>query len=70
MVYCLLNSQSVPITVTESAIQQAVMLGSINGTAVDVQTFEVLFHAVTLNPSFKIPFSVASFFTSFQSWVC
>lgn len=70
MAHCLLNSQSVPMTVTENAIQQAVMLGSINGAPVDVQTFEVLFHAVTLNPSFKIPFSVTSFLTSFNFWVC
>jgi hypothetical protein len=70
MAYCLLNSQSVSMSVTESAIQQAVMLGSINGAAVDVQTFEVLFHAVTLDPSFKLPFPVTSFLTSFNSWVC
>lgn len=70
MAYCLLNSQSVPMDVTENAIQQAVMLGSMSGSAIDVQTFEVLFHVVTLNPSFKIPFSVASFLTPFNSWVC
>jgi hypothetical protein len=70
MAYCLLNSQYVPLDVTENAIQQAVMLGSVSGAAVDAQTFEVLFHVVTLNPSFKIPFSVSSFFTSFNSWVC
>ncbi|MDR1375893.1 MAG: hypothetical protein LBJ22_00160 [Synergistaceae bacterium] len=70
MAYCLLNSQSVAMDITENAIQQAVMLGSMSGSAIDVQTFEVLFHAVTLNPSFKIPFSVASFLTSFNSWVC
>jgi hypothetical protein len=30
----------------------------------------VLFPAVTLNPSFKIPFSITPFFTSFNFWVC
>ena len=70
MAYCLLNSQSVPIDVTENAIQQAVMLGSMSGSAIDIQTFEVLFHVVTLNPSFKIPFAVTLFLTSFNSWVC
>jgi hypothetical protein len=70
MAYCLLNSQSVSSDVTENAIQQAVTLGSMSGAAVDVQTFEALFHAVTLNPSFKIPFSFASSLTPFNSWVC
>jgi hypothetical protein len=70
MACCLLNARSVPTSVTENAIQQAVVLGTMSGSAVDVETFEVLFHAVTLNPSFKIPFPVTFFHTFFNSWVC
>jgi hypothetical protein len=70
MAYCLLNSQSVPSRVTENAIQQAVALGSICGAAVDLQTFEALFYAVALNPSFTVPFAFASFLTPFSSQVC
>ena len=54
MAYGLLGSRSVPHDVTESAVQQAVNLGSISGEEVDAQTFEVLFHAVSLNPSFMM----------------
>ena len=70
MAYCLLNSQSVPMYVTENTIQQAVTLGSMSGAEVDVQTFEALFHAVALNPSFKLPFSFAVSMMPFNSWVC
>jgi hypothetical protein len=70
MAYCLLDSQFVPLKVTENAIQQAVALGSISGAAVDLQTFEALFHAVALNPSFSIPFAFASYPTPFGSWIC
>ena len=70
MAYCLLNSQSVPSQVTENAIQQAVALGTMGGAAVDLQTFEALFYAVTLNPSFSIPFAFASCLTPFDSRVC
>jgi hypothetical protein len=70
MAYCLLNSQCVPLKVTENTIQQAVALGSVSGAAVDLQTFEALFHAVALNPSFSIPFAFGSCSTPFGSWVC
>ncbi len=66
----LLDAQSVPPDVTENAIQQAVVLGSMSGTAIDAQTFEALLEAVSLNPSFRIPFSVATPLTPFNSWVC
>ena len=70
MVYGLLDSQSVPPDVTESAVQQAVALGSLSGEEVDAQTFEALFHAVTLNPSFKIPLWFISTAASSGTWVC
>ena len=70
MAYGLLGSQSVPADVTESAVQQAVVLGSISGEEVDVQTFEALFHAVALNPSFKIPFWFASTVVPYKTWIC
>ena len=69
LAYCLLNCLSVPSDVTENAIQQAVTLGSMSGVEVDEQTFEALFHAVALNPSFKLPFAFIPL-TSFSSWVC
>jgi len=70
MVYGLLGSQSVPLNVTESAVQQAVILGSFSGEEVDAQTFEALFHAVALNPSFKIPFWFISTVAPSDTWVC
>ncbi|MDR2136920.1 MAG: hypothetical protein LBO68_01410 [Synergistaceae bacterium] len=70
MAYCLLNSQSVSSNVTENAIQQAVALGTISGAAVDLPTFEALFYAVALNPSFAIPFSFASCLVPCDSRVC
>jgi hypothetical protein len=70
MAYGLLDSQSVPPGVTESAVQQAVALGSISGAEIDAQTFEALFHAIALNPSFKIPFWFASAVVPSNAWVC
>jgi len=70
MVYGLLDSQSVPPDVTESAVQQAVALGSLSGEEVDAQTFEALFHAVSLDPSFKIPFWFVSTFDPSDTWIC
>ena len=70
MVYGLLGSQSVPPDITESAVQQAVALGSLSGEEVDAQTFEALFHAVTLNPSFKIPFWFIPTFAPSDTWIC
>ncbi|MCL2010030.1 MAG: hypothetical protein FWG71_05720 [Synergistaceae bacterium] len=70
MAYALLGSRSVPPGVTESAVQQAVTLGSISGAEVDAQTFEFLFYAVTLNPSFKIPFWFVSTAAPYRPWVC
>ena len=48
MASCLMDSQSVPPEVTERAIQQALVLGVMSGTAIDVSTFESLFDAVVL----------------------
>ena len=70
MVYGLLDSQSVSRDVTESAVQQAISLGSLSGEEVDVQTFEALFHALTLNPSFKIPFWFVSTAAPSDAWIC
>jgi hypothetical protein len=70
MAYCLLDSQSVRIDITENTIQQAVTLGTLSGVEVDVQTFEVLFHAVALNPEFKLPFAFTISTMPFSSWVC
>ena len=70
MAYCLLNSQSVPSSVAENTIQQAVTLGSISGAVVDAQTFEALFHVVLLDPSFELPFVLYSPLTLSNSWVC
>ena len=70
MVYGLLGSQSVPPDVTESAVQQAVILGSFSGEEIDAQTFEALFHAVALNPSFKIPFWFFSAEVPSDTWIC
>jgi hypothetical protein len=70
MAYGLLDSQSVPPDVTESAVQQAVALGSLSGEEVDAQTFEALFHAVSLNPSFKLPVWFVSMAAPSDTWVC
>ena len=70
MVYGLLDSISVPHDVTERAVQQAVALGSISGQKIDAMTFEALFHAVTLNPSFKIPFWIVSTVSPSRTWIC
>ena len=70
MAYGLLDSQSVPPAVTESAVQQAVALGSMSGEEVDAQTFEALFHAVTLNPSFQLPFWFISTTAPSDTWIC
>jgi hypothetical protein len=70
MASCLLDSQSVPSDVTENVIQQAVVLGTMSDSKVDIQTFEALFHAVTLNPMFKIPFSAVASPLPFNPWVC
>ena len=70
MVYGLLDSKSVPSDVTESAVEQAVTLGSISGEEVDARTFEALFHAVALNPSFKIPLWFVSTVASYGVCVC
>jgi hypothetical protein len=70
MASCLLDSQSVPPDVTENVIQQAVALGTMSDSKIDIQTFEALFQAVTLNPLFKIPFSSAASLLPFNPWVC
>ena len=70
MAYGLLSSLSVPPDVTESAVQQAVTLGAFSGEEVDVKTFEILFHAVSLNPSFKIPLWFISTAAPSGAWVC
>ena len=70
MVYGLLGSQSISPDVTESAVQQAVALGTFSGEEVDTQTFEALLHAVSLNPSFKIPYWFISTDTSSDTWIC
>jgi hypothetical protein len=70
MAFCLLNSQSVPPDITENAIQQAVVLGTMSDSKVDIQTFEALFNVVTLNPMYKIPFSAAASLLPFDPWVC
>ena len=70
MAYCLLNSQSVPPDVAENTIQQAVTLGSMSGSEVDARTFELLFHAVSLNPSFELPFAFSSPLIFSNPWVC
>jgi hypothetical protein len=70
MASCLLNSQFVPPDVTENVIQQAVVLGTMSDSKIDVQTFEALFQAVTLNPLFKVPFSAAASLLPLNPWVC
>ena len=70
MAYGLLGSLSVPPDVTESAVQQAVTLGAFSGEEVDVKTFEILFHAVSLNPSFKIPLWFISAAAPSGAWIC
>jgi len=70
MVCGLLDSKSIPHDLTENAVQQAVNLGSINGEGIDVRTFEALFHAVSLNPSFKVPFWFISTVAQNRTWIC
>jgi len=70
MASCLMDSQSVPPEVTERAIQQALVLGVMSGTAIDVSTFESLFDAVVLDPKFKIPFVVPVSLPPSGAWVC
>ena len=70
MAYTLLNSQTVPSEVTENASRQATALGSLSGAVVDVQTFEALFQAVSLDPSFEIPLAFVPRLTPPGSWVC
>ena len=70
MAYCLLGSQFVSQDVTENAIQQAVTLGALSGASIDAQTFEALFHAAALNPSFRLPFAPPLSMTPFSPWVC
>jgi hypothetical protein len=70
MAYGLLDSQSVPPDVTESAVQQAVALGSLSGEEIDAQTFKALFHALALNPSFKIPIWFVSTIAPSGMWIC
>jgi hypothetical protein len=70
MASCLLDSQSVPPGVTENAIQQAVVLGTMSDSKIDIQTFEALFHVVTLNPLFRIPFSAVAPVLPCNPWVC
>lgn len=67
---CLMDSHTVPHDVTENAIQQAVLLGTMSGTAIDVQTFEALLEAISLNPSFTIPFSGMTSLKPSCYWVC
>ncbi len=70
MACCLLDSQSIPQDVTENAIHQALLLGYLSGDPVDESTFEALIEAVTLNPSFQIPFSATPMMSHLGSWVC
>lgn len=70
MVYGLLDSKLIPSDVTENAVQQAVTLGSFSDEEIDATTFEALFYAVALNPSFKIPFSFVSTVVPHRTWVC
>ena len=70
MASCLLDSQSVPPEVTERAIQQALVLGVMSGTAIDASTFESLFDAVVLDPKFRIPFVVPVSLPPSGAWVC
>ncbi len=70
MASCLMDSQSVPPEVTERAIQQALVLGVMSGSPIDVPTFESLFEAVALDPTYKVPFAVSVSLPSSGSWVC
>ena len=68
--YCLMNARTIPLEVSEKVIQQAVVLGSLSGAAVDARTFEALLEAITLNPAFRIPFSATTSLNPYGSWVC
>lgn len=70
MAVCLMDSQSVPPEVTERAIQQALVLGVMSGSPIDASTFESLFEAVALDPSFKVPFAVSVSLPPSGNWVC
>lgn len=70
VIYSLLDAQSVSPDITENAIQQAVILGSMSGTVIDAPTFEAVLEAVTLNPAFSIPFTATFALTPSNSWVC
>ncbi|NLL36476.1 MAG: hypothetical protein GX256_03005 [Fretibacterium sp.] len=70
MACSLLEARSVPTDVTENAIHQALLLGFMSGDPVDPMTFEVLFEAVSLNPSFQIPFVISPTFSDKGVWVC
>ena len=52
----LLESCVVPVETTETAIEQALLLGVASESEIDVSTFEGLVKALTLNPSFRVPF--------------
>lgn len=68
--YCLMNAGTASPDITEKTIQQAVVLGSLSGIAVDAPTFEALFEAVTLDPSFRIPFPVTTSLNPSSAWIC
>ena len=70
MVCGLLDSQSIPHGLTENAVQQAVNFGSIKEEEVDIQTFEALFHAVSMDPSFQLPFWFFSAGNPYRTWIC
>lgn len=70
MASCLMDSQSVPPELTERAIQQALVLGVMSGSSIDVSTFESLFEAVVLDPAFTVPFVVPVSLPPSGSWVC
>ena len=70
MVCGLLDSKSIPHDLTENAVLQAVNLGSMNEEEVDIRTFEALFRAMSLNPSFKIPFWFVPTVAPSDTWIC
>ena len=70
MACSLLDARSIPTDVTESAIHQALMMGYMSGDPVDAQTFEILFEAVALNPSFQISLKADPLSAHRGPWVC